>query len=1047
MALRNLASVAVATSTGATTLATIYMFARQNVRYSDFIVGSLAWNPQSKLQDFLALPMAAIFAALSFVVASRLIDHARSLPRSDQAENQLEVHLIWWSLPTIIATAGLALNPVVDQNAIQLSVAALGGIGTLATVTLLASCWLQIRRFGDARPESTSLILLGSALCGLAPIALTTSLGRVGLVLTPQPSALIPAVVAVTITGLVAAVWIIDISISRSRVTAAIPMLLAIAQLPLALFYTVLWPSTPILPGGEQLPYSTTFWLVALVGGLVAVALFGASRQLVATIRGRHFNGSPWHRASLALFAPVIYLKWGTSVVPSISPDDFHFGELLLGWWSLTNGYIPYVDYMPPHGIVDDYLGQAFAFIFFDGYASSIGEASRIATACMAILIYLALCRLTGSLGIAMVGSIFLAANGGRFLWAPLLMVVAVLLEASVISRRILWLTICPLLAIAVILLTPTYGIALGLALSLPCAYLLYRLLREHQFRLLTYIAGACTLMGIVIAVSPIGRMLTGEVKYLAENAPINTTAYGIAWSESWNYSVPSGLVFEIARMQWATGLFIALVLAVVAVSNRKRNGQLIAVSVGSAIFLIALVPYVMGRIDPGAISRPGLISIVVWTSIIPILVSRYKPKVPSAAIVLVMVVACGSITSQTFPLATLKTAMLPIYSIGAVQDGASIGMPQMGRGVVDTTWWEGKTRLAREFATLEQDKGTYLDLSNRNANYFYLQRLPPTPVTSFYTMVPRSTQTEVVAYLQNNPDTFILVEDNNILHDAAPLSLRAPLVYRSILDNYVPQVANGMVFAFRRAEYRQPEFQIISDGNKNSAPTNRLRIDVSRSLLTPEPGSRLFIGGDVFEVVTSQPDGTITIKPHILKGMPSVAIARLNDSQRRAYALALWQRIFGVSDVRGIAGAWGSSAKSLLALIPNVIELGQSTRTLHDLRETNGHLITIGKDPGATYLLTTPLASARSTPYLTLNFSCVGKHETPQLQVYWWSSNASALETASMFFNAPDGTLVVPLDSNPTWRLANQIVGIRVDLANPSACDAISLDKIELRG
>ena len=199
--------------------------------------------------------------------------------------------------------------------------------------------------------------------------------------------------------------------------------------------------------------------------------------------------------------------------------------------------------------------------------------------------------------------------------------------------------------------------------------------------------------------------------------------------------------------------------------------------------------------------------------------------------------------------------------------------------------------------------------------------------------------------------------------------------------------------------------------------------------------------------MITSQPDGAITIKPDIYTGGSSVAIGRLSYPQRRAYALALWQRIFSVADVKGIAGSWGSSAESLLPLISNVIELGSSTRTLHDFRETNGLLIPTGEDPGATYLLPTPIVSAKSYPYLTLSFSCHGTHATPQLQVFWWSSKVSASETASIFLNAPDGTLVVPLDSNPAWRLTSQIVGIRVDLANPSACDAITLGTIELRG
>ncbi len=62
-----------------------------------------------------------------------------------------------------------------------------------------------------------------------------------------------------------------------------------------------------------------------------------------------------------------------------LDPDDYHIGEHLVESWAYLKGLVPYVDYLPPHGLVDDDLAGMLGSFFFDGTAAPLAEASRLA--------------------------------------------------------------------------------------------------------------------------------------------------------------------------------------------------------------------------------------------------------------------------------------------------------------------------------------------------------------------------------------------------------------------------------------------------------------------------------------------------------------------------------------------------------------------------------------------------------------------------------------------------------------------------------------------
>ena len=76
----------------------------------------------------------------------------------------------------------------------------------------------------------------------------------------------------------------------------------------------------------------------------------------------------------------------------------------------------------------------------------------------------------------------------------------------------------------------------------------------------------------------------------------------------------------------------------------------------------------------------------------------------------------------------------------------------------------------------------TYLDLSGRHANYFYVNRRPPIETGSIYNLVTEGQQRRAIAALRKERPPAILVRADNVHHDGARLSLRANLIYRYVL-------------------------------------------------------------------------------------------------------------------------------------------------------------------------------------------------------------------------------------------------------------------------
>jgi hypothetical protein len=189
------------------------------------------------------------------------------------------------------------------------------------------------------------------------------------------------------------------------------------------------------------------------------------------------------------------------------------------------------------------------------------------------------------------------------------------------------------------------------------------------------------------------------------------------------------------------------------------------------------------------------------------------------------------------------------------------------------------------------------------------------------------------------------------------------------------------------------------------------------------------------------------------------IVLGRLRDATRanapRGEAeLALLDRTYAARDLQWIPVAWGSALDSLARKMdPVAASLDGSPQTLHDLvAGEEGSLRVTGGDPFIAYDLSARGIVPTQAGLLKFDFTCKRREPAstavpaiPRVQVFFWGAGSGPSETASLYFNGADGTIIVPLDAYPRYLDLASLGGVRIDLDNADACAAIAVRNVGL--
>lgn len=1017
-----------------------------STNYSDFIVGNLAWSGGSKTQDLIAWPLFIFISFLAYCVASKSLSWLRINQGSDSSE-QLSGLICWCSMPFCVGLAAIFLGHSIDNRLIYLS--------AIGNIFLTSIAFVNSKLGRKYNPSYVGTIFLCVIMSSLIPIELLLLLGRapISLVGNINSGFFETATYFTFFLGLVigAIASVKNIKLSKTKLST----LVLCAQLGLPLFYLTLYPARLLLPSGELTKHDTTIYLRVLIVTLIVIGIYDVVKRF-----RKHLNSDNWSLllSPVAIFGLVFAIKSGTTIPPIVSPDDYHFGESLLGWWSYLNGVVPYVGYIPAHGLVDDDFRLFISYVFYDGTAGSVFEAGRLSLGILGLVAFLSLYRLSGSIALAVTSILFLE---GRLAWFFFIPFICLWISPSLRTNPGKWVSVWIITVPIVVLGVPAQGVLLVAAFCILAGKIILDQFSLGDKESWITISLVSVLLLVVSIFTPVLYMLMGALSYVLENGPINQVAYGIPWSLSWTSNQRFGIVFEVIRMSWVVTPLLCFFLIARRWHEFRMTQDILYPAIAFLLFVLLLIPYSMGRIDPGSVSRSGLVSIFCWAVICPVLLWGVL-KFHCRSLLLLLIAFMSSLLGyNNLSYNRVLSAASPNIATPPLRDSASFGLANIGRAHVTEEHWHRIISLHKLLGSELQPGEAYLDLTSRNAMYFYENRLPPVPVTAPYNLVSLSQQKQLVEIL-DNPPKIALLEADNIIQDGGGLALRNPILFRFIIDNYTARYEDGFIVGLRKSEFDSESNGIIDAKIENITDSNwdsGIGRDYAAVVLSDpflvsvlNVDDRIKLGNGEFRRIKKVLkrnksiwfEGEAISKADLLE--PDEIRILSHPKVLEDYQSSLFQKSFSPTDLKKIPVSWGRSEAALAEKMSLVSNLDGESISFNHLEFEEGKYTVVGSEPSITIDTSNLELSGRNSGLLRLDFTCHRAAGTPLLKILWWGGyHNSAVEGSGVMLEANDGTLIIPVDASSWWITLRKVNAMKIELVNSASCTAISIDNIGL--
>lgn len=770
----------------------VWGMARMPQLYDEPITGYMAWFDIGKMKDFLGLAVwitgAATFPVALFLGLTRFVQGA---PADRRADLEHSVTMLLWA--TLIPTVwwfGAALMRADFHN----------GLVPHDTAIALLVFLFALTRLRKLRGElsGTSLATLAGGLVVLTFLGQFAGLGIETLLVKLQPAwtvRLEKVRLAGPVAGCLVALLGGLVALGRPTVSDALAGLKRwslLIQLPLLGLAWILIPH-PVEFHGEWLPprHRATLHLLPL-----ALAVWGAASTF---LRLRKHESSPRFDALLSTpcLAALVLFLWHIAAGNSqmLHPDHFHHGEQLLPYQQcVTLGLRPYVEFLPIHGLMPLTRGWLTA-VFYDGTTVGFTESVQLLTDIGVLAQFFAVAAFTGP-GVALLTGIpFLHLMDRFYFFVPALLLLA---HTKVFTRPILWLWCWLVSAITLLAFNPCMGTAFDLG-TFPLAMWMLGQAFLHQRRSLYRSLAVLTVCGLLLATTtPAVEIVSGFVRFIRLNGAVSNPAHGMPWDAGISLpeiTPPSHVIsaptFQMVRLSWIGSTCL---LAWLALNTWLRNGERrreLAWLAGLAIpSFLATIPWTMGRIDPGGMSRSGWFSILLLTSFVPVILWVARTTRLQAPILLSMALLGGLFSWPGFG-PTLHRHLDRPFLIAKIPDdrvlvdGPKSGLP--GLGLITMTVKDRDLEFAFRdaIARFVRPDETWFDFSNTQARYAYLDKPAPALYTAVFHTASRAMQQQVWDQLaQRLPPVVVLGPGETF--GSGPVSLRAFALFREFALRYV---------------------------------------------------------------------------------------------------------------------------------------------------------------------------------------------------------------------------------------------------------------------
>lgn len=747
--------------------------------HAGFVAGELTFLGLGKAVEMRFVWTVLVSAGIGFAVLELLRRRCPSLDR-----------LLWVALlPAVFWLATRVISPPTSPDI------ALAETGWLVVSAALIGLSVLLGLIGSfTRPDAEVWVtqarwaLLVPVLACLSGVSVLTGLGRLDLDLFPVVAGFGREATGILVVGSSVLMLLVMILPDRNR-TLWLARLLLLAQICLAAgFLCLLLPPAEVdgvllRQGGLEGP-ALPVVLLALSGVAVLGMLRTPGIFTVPTL-------SPWAVAGAAL---TVKLAAGGAIAYAMdNPLDFyHHGEWLLPWDQLWHhGVIPYLDASPSHGWIN-LLGGGFASLFGDGSMQALQQGQLLVRGGALAVAALVLSPLLGG-PLALLALVVLPFSGRT----PILLLVAAFFAGFLTrldtGRPVVWLTGAAVCAVALVALAPGQGAIAAVAL-LPAILMVFwrawQVERHLLLKALGVLGVICLAFGglAMFGLGP-GAVLAAQIRFILENWAIYEAVHGLPWAAAISADMPLGPVaWEGLRNLWmavVAGLIGALILSAV---DRRARGPWLFMGLAVLIYLIGTLSHTLGRIDLGGPSRSGAQTVFALAILLPMVLALRAPRwtgpVLCAALIPIALLAPGfGDPPDARALSQLYRSVDREDGARVWVDGAAEGVAPIGAGLLSPALIPMVKPSLDLVNTVLRPEETYLDLTNRNANYFYLRRPVPVESGAVLTLSTEGMQNRSLAKLRAAPPPLVLVDAGGGAAQMFPPPLRVPLIYRYLID------------------------------------------------------------------------------------------------------------------------------------------------------------------------------------------------------------------------------------------------------------------------
>jgi hypothetical protein len=540
------------------------------------------------------------------------------------------------------------------------------------------------------------------------------------------------------------------------------------------------------------------------------VMLFRAFRRHV--LQGHDSIAVIGALSAASLFPIAVYVSWAQfdAWIFNIGFDDFHLGEQLLPYQQVFGlGSLPYVDFAPIHGLTPISYGFVNK-VFFAGTAATFPMAVSVVAAFAIALTYLSAHFYAGPLP-ALALTMFSGVIWDRFMF--MIPAVLFILNPGLMQRQRLWLWLWPIVAGLSVLFNSAVGAGVAIGTTLLYAYMLWKALSGDGSWLARRYAPVLAGMAMLVLVVPQLRgMAFGYIHFIVDNASTNTIANGAGLFQALNLPQHYGLgavpfQWNALRVSW---LLVALIFGIFTVKglfikgHGHENRRDLWLTGLLPIILFIVGKWALERVDTTQLSRTGVLSFIAVGVFLPLALVRRGDKGLSNAFVAISAIALGvMVAGASFRHIDYRQWIARPFSpelvdpANAFISGDGEGLPMIGdvfanKGRVEEIK-DVKSALSRFMGPDE----TFLDLTNRSALYYFLNKPVPVLYSSDYVAANHKSQERMLKQIRDDPPPVVLAGPR-ITHDGGPASLRSYPIYREVVDSYVPEEVNGYMLLVR---------------------------------------------------------------------------------------------------------------------------------------------------------------------------------------------------------------------------------------------------------